>query len=269
MIRSPKPAPRRPSALMLGGWLLSLASGAVATSLLRVPVGISGIGSATLTAHVWAGAIVGLLVLWFVVRGENRSRMWPAAAVGATLALGWLGSRSFAPPTVAAHAALAAISSLAIALMLVASGHPAAARRKRSWKAALADAGLMLLSIQVVLGALLRHHLVSVFWHLLVAGLAALAVLVPAVTVAQDSRSLPIERRASRWAVNSIVAQSGLGVAVLILMMTGSPNPRVWVFATVTHVVLGSVTLVAAGSLSRVLRPPISVDSRPVDDGGS
>jgi hypothetical protein len=228
---------------LLAAWLLAVTSGALATSLLRVPVGIVGIGSTALVTHIGVGAVLGILICWWLQRAGQRSRIWPAAAVIATLAAGWFARRSFAPVTGAAHAALAAITTAA----LVAVG---SAWRPRSWKAYVAGTGFLLLCVQAVIGAFLRHQLVSLSWHVLVAGLAALTILVPAVAIAQDSRSSPAEKRASTWAISSVLVQVALGVVILVMMMLDSANAGVWLVATVTHVVVGNVTLLAAWELA-------------------
>jgi hypothetical protein len=230
---------------MLGAWLLAVASGAMATSLLRVPVGIAGIGSTALALHLGVGAVLAILVLWWLARAEHGLRMWPAAVVIATVAVGWFGRRSFAPMTVATHASLAAITTAA----LVVAG---STLRRRSWKARVAGAGFLLLCVQLVLGAFLRHQLVSLSWHVLVAGLAALAILVPAVAIVQDSGSSPAGKRASTWAITSVLVQVGLGVVILVMMMTGNANAGVWLIATVMHVIIGNMTLLAAWKLAVV-----------------
>jgi len=245
---------------MILGWLLALASGALATSLIRVPVGIAGIGSTALLVHIGLGAALGILALWRLWRAGQGSRIGAAAAVIATLALGWFARRSFAPATAAAHAAVGAIATAVLAATGSAVSFRPPTAKRGSWKFRVASAGFVLLGIQVVLGALLRHQLVSLSWHLLGAGLAAACILGAAVAVAQDSRATDVEKRASTWAITSVLVQAGLGVAILIMMMIGTAHADVWLLTTVTHVVVASVTLLAAGKLTRVLHESLRAD---------
>jgi hypothetical protein len=243
-------------------WLTSIATGALTTSLLRVPVGIAGIGSAMLASHVVSGAIVGLVAVasLTVPRGTTRVSV---ALVVATLVLGWISSRSFAPITVAAHAAFAAFASLALAATWLAASStvPAGASGTHRWKSRTADAAVVLVLLQIGLGALLRHQLIALTTHLLAGGVAALMILVPAVAITQDTAATRPERRASRLAIAALLVQVSLGVAVLFMILSGSTNAPVWLFTTITHVVVGSLTLLAVARLASVLRENRSSDT--------
>jgi heme A synthase len=124
----------------------------------------------------------------------------------------------------------------------------------RSWQASVAGAGVLLLILQIALGALVRHHLIGYGLHLLVAGLAALAILVPAVAVSQDEGATAVLKRIAMLAIASLLVQLSLGVVVLFMILTGSANVNAWLFTTVAHVVAGTITLLAAASLAHALR---------------
>jgi hypothetical protein len=230
---------------MVVAWLLLIASGASATGLLRAPIGTPGLGPAMLTSHVVFGAALGLIIVVHLLRGQGP-RLRAVVAIGATVALGWLASRSFAPLTAAAHAAIAAYTIVALPTTFSAV---AETQSRRPWKTSVARLGFALLLLQIALGALVRHQLMPVVWHMLVGGLAAVAILVPAVAITQDASSTPDEKRAARWAIASLLAQVSLGVGVLFMIMLGTPNPLLWVATTVSHVVVGSVTLLTSARL--------------------
>jgi hypothetical protein len=239
---------------MVVAWLLLIASGAATTGLLRAPVGIPGLGRGMLTSHMVFGAALGLIIVVHLLRTRQTARLWPVASIGAAVALGWFASRSFAPMTVAGHAALAAY---AIVALVTPAGSPSSAvansQPRRSWKATMARLGYILLLLQIALGALLRHHLIPVVWHLLTGGLAALAILVPAVAITQESSTTLDERLTARWAIVSVLVQGSLGIGALFMILVGTTDVPIWLVTTVSHVVAGSLTLLAAARLARVL----------------
>ena len=238
-------------------WLATMTSGALAASLLRLPTGIPVDGSLMILAHAVIAVAVGSAVIGHVVRARPATRLLPAILVTATFIWGFFGLRSFAPITVATHATLAACAALGLAATATGglSGDLAiGGRGRRSWQAAVAGAGVLLLILQIALGALLRHHLIGYGWHLLVAGLAALSILAPAVAVSQDSGATSLLKRAATQAITSLLVQLSLGVLVLFMIVTGSANVYAWLLTTVAHVVAGTITLLAGARLASVLR---------------
>ena len=214
-------------------------------------------------AHGVIAVALGGAVTGHLVRAHATARLVAALLVTATFVWGFLTIRSFAPLTSAAHAALAAYAALALAS--TGSVLPMGSPGGRSWQAAVAGVGVMLLILQVALGALVRHHLIGYGWHLLVAGLAALAILAPAVAVSQDAGATAILKRAATLAIASLLVQLSLGVLVLFMIVTGSVNVYAWLLATVTHVVAGTVALLAAARLASVLRHSSVGTRQPAD----
>jgi hypothetical protein len=245
---------------MLAAWLLIIVTGATTTGLLRTPVGGGGLGPRLLVIHAAAGAVVAAIVAIRLLRLRTPGGTALAVAIGSVIVTGLSSSRSFAPPTVATHAAVAALGAAVAAAMPRVT--PAAARSGGagapglSWRAAAARLAFGLMLLQVVLGALLRHHLVGLGWHLLGAGLAALATLVAAVAVAQEQSATAVERRAAVWAIESLLIQVTLGLGVLALIFISTPNAYVWLFTTIAHVVVASLTLVATLRLARAVSGP-------------
>ncbi len=251
---------------MVVAWLLLIASGAFTTVLLRAPLGHPGLSPAMLRSHMVVGAALGLIIVVHLLRTPQRKQATPIALIGAAIVAGWLASRSFAPLTVAGHAVLAAY---AIGALLAPFGAPsstgASTHSPATWTAWTARLGFVLLLVQIALGALVRHHLMPVVWHLLVGGLAALAILVPAVATTQESLATADERVAARWAIASLLVQVSLGVAVLFMILIGTPGTLIWLVTTASHVVVGSLTLIAVAMLTRVLGARSSVRRTPSD----
>jgi hypothetical protein len=247
-----------PTRWLVLGWLATMASGALAASLLRLSIGIPVDGSLMILAHGVIAVAMGSAVIGHLVRARPATRLLAAVLVSATFVLGFFAVRSFAPTTVAAHATVAAYAALALAATATRGlrGDPATcAPDGRSWQAAVAGAGVMLLILQIALGALLRHHLIGYGWHLLVGGLAALSIFVPAVAASQDARATSALKHAARLAIGSLLVQLSLGVLLLVMIMTGWANVYAWLLSSVAHVVAGTITLLAAARLACVLRP--------------
>lgn len=225
------------------GWTVSILSGAAATALLRAPAGGPVIASATLTVHTIIGVAVGSVAAWHLARSRKPRAQLAAAFAALAVASGWLASRSFTPFIVAGHA-VAAFAPLAL---LVAKARPVA------WKAIAVRVGLVLLLLQIALAALVRHHVIGLAWHFLLAGLAAMAILVPAVAVTQDEAAAAVEKRAARWAISAVLTQGLLGAALLMMVAAGSDNVPIWLAAMNAHVVVGTLTLLATAAFSHAL----------------
>ena len=226
-----------------------MTSGALAASLIRLPTGIPGNPSLWFLAHGVVAVAMGSAVIGHLVRAHAAARLLPALLVMATFVCGLFVIRSFEPLTSAAHAALAAYAALALAATGTSS-----LGGERSWQATIAGAGVLLLILQIALGALVRHHLIGYGLHLLVAGLAAVAVLVPAVAAGQEAGATTVLKRAARLAITSLLVQLSLGVAVLFMILTGAANVYGWLLTTVAHVIAGTITLLAAARLAHELR---------------
>src|SRR5262245_47730354 len=167
-------------AWMVLAWLVLMASGASTTGLLRAPVGDPALGPAMLTSHMVAGAALGLIIVVHLLRTRKARRVWPVVSIGAAVGLGWLAARSFVPLTAAGHAAIASGAIVALVAQAgSASSAVANAQSPRTWQVSVARVGFVLLLLQIALGALVRHHLIPVVWHVLIGGLATVGILVP------------------------------------------------------------------------------------------
>jgi hypothetical protein len=247
-----RPHRRQRAGWIVLAWLLTMTSGALAASLIRLPTGIPGNPSLWFLAHGVIAVAMGSGVIGHLVRAHATGRLAPALFVAATFACGLFVVRSFEPLTSAAHAALAAYAALALASTGT-GGKVIGGPGGRSWQASAAGAGVLLLILQIALGALVRHHLIGYGLHLLVAGLTALAILVPAVAVSQEPGATAVLKRAASLAIASLLVQLSLGVAVLFMILTGSANVYGWLLTTVAHVIVGTMTLLAAARLAHGL----------------
>lgn len=237
----------------LGVWLLLIVSGGLMTSLLRAPHVLSSVMPILVMSHLVGGAAIAIIAIGQLIYAKGMRRWWRVMVVAATPLCGWLAHRSFSPRDSATHAALAAFATLAFAGFGrgTRTGRAHSARR---WTEFLSRVGFSLILVQVAAGAALRHHLIGLAWHLFIGGVATMAVLGSAVPLTQDQQATLPEKRAARAAIAAILAQVSLGTAVLFMILMGPPNADTWITATVAHVVLGSLTLLAVCRFMCLLR---------------
>jgi hypothetical protein len=240
---------RRAGLWVTVAWMLLIVSGASTTGLLRAPVANPSVVPVAFHFHRFAGTLVGLIGLALMIRAGRRDGWrWPGAALaGGTVALGWLCARSLAPLVVVVHAFIAAFATVSLAsATTVASPSSESSRSRARWMTVSAQLAFGLVAAQVVAGAFLRHQQIGLLWHLLVGGLAVVALLAPAVAIRQDPVAPIVERRAATWAITAVVIQVALGVAVLLMILVGPPSVAAWLGATIAHVTVGTLTLLAA-----------------------
>lgn len=249
---------RRSARWLVFAWLGLIASGALTTGVLRAPMPAAWIAPMTYRLHVIAGATIGVLTIVAIAKLRSwRVATWigAALAVGA-LATGWASSRSFSPIAGAAHALSAALVAVVV---WIAGVEPKRCQRparafavRPTWIRAMARVGCLFIVVQSGAGALVRHQQLDLMWHLFAGGAAVLALLTPSVAMLQAADLTTGERRAARAAITAVVLQVALGVAVWIVMLTGSRAVAVWLAATVAHVTVGTLTLMAAARLAAV-----------------
>jgi len=239
-------------------WIVLIISGASTTGVLRAPLTNSSVVSASYQFHRFAGTVVGLLGLIQLTRVGRRSAWtWIGTGlVAGTIASGWLSTRLLEPRTSAIHAFMAALTAVALFSVASASGLTANLPRSRArWVTVSAQLAFGLVVAQVAVGALLRHQQIGLTSHFLVGGLAVVTLLAPAVAVLQDPAAFAVERRAAQWAITAAIVQVGLGIAVLLMILIGRPSVEAWLTATVAHVTVGTLTLLATARFALTLRP--------------
>jgi len=241
------PANRRPhGSWALVAWLVLIASGGLMTSLLRAPHVLSSVAPIIVISHLIGGAVVAIAAIAGMIYARGMTRWWRVVLVAAVPLSGWLAHRSFSPLQAAAHAALAALAIIALTTFGFGSRH-SIAHNARPWTLVLSRVGYGVILVQLAAGAALRHHVIGLAWHLVIGGLATMAVLGSAVPTTQDQQSTLSEKRAAAAVIAAILVQVSLGTAVLFMILLGPPNDITWIGATVAHVVFGSVTLLAVG----------------------
>jgi hypothetical protein len=252
--------------------VLLIVSGAGTTGVLRAPLGNPAIGPFLLESHRIAGTGFGIVAVIRLLQAR-RERQWPwfpAAVVGAAVVLGWFAALSLAPGIVVIHASLGAFATAALAVpsfaRLRAERPPGVSATdvgtRATWVRQCARLAFGMVLVQIAVGALLRHGLIGLVWHLLVGGLALAALLLPAVIVTQDDSAHRVERRAAQWVIAAAIVEVCLGAAVFLMIVLGPPSVGAWLAATIAHVTVGTLTLLASAAFALAIGPGHRVNGR-------
>jgi protoheme IX farnesyltransferase len=237
------------------------------------------------------GLLTIILVVWF---WRSESRRWmKALALGALATvvlqgvLGGLTVLHFLPPAISsAHAAVAQTFFCLICAIAVFTGRhwverdvSAAPPGRRELASArhpplltLALLSIALLYVQLLLGAMFRHHGLSWWPHLLNAPLVALLLTWTAVRALSDYSAIASIRRSSIAVLALLIAQLFLGFAAFLTRVEwgrDAAQPELpMVISTVAHVAVGALLLAATVVLTLQLwRHIASPQTQPLPAG--
>jgi cytochrome c oxidase assembly protein subunit 15 len=234
--------------------------------------------------HRMVAAFVGILsIILAVWLAKVEPRRWVRrlgwTALGLVVAQGVLGGVTvllFLPPLVsAAHATLAQLFFVTVIGLTVFTGSwwqnesPSLDDRGSPSLRSLAVATSAVILLQLILGAAFRHNAFGIIPHILGAIVVALMVITTGRAVRTRFGAAQPLRRAGRWLQSLLGIQLLLGGAaywaVLAARHAAQPEP-LYVLITVTHVVVGALTLAASVLLTlccfRMLRPAKAVELR-------
>lgn len=210
-----------------------------------------------------AGIFACGLVAWLMVGKDG----WLRLSGGAGLALfaldGWLGGHGHPPLSPAigvCHAVLAHLffSTIVAIAVLTSPGwtrgpEPVEDRGHTSLRA-LAVAAPFVVLMQITLGALYRHNVTGVLWHMGGALVATIVILVVCLIVTQffaDNRSL---HSAAIALISILLTQLSLGIATFTMKLLNFEDTVVFLFSSVFHVMVGSLTLAATVVMAMQVR---------------
>ncbi len=237
--------------------LVVIGSGAVITSIHQAgsaesaPPALNVVGVQVHQAMGFAGLALTLgLGLWSWLTKRSLLRALAVAVVVLAAADIWVATPPPLSSSAAAlHAWLAAcfFSSL-VAICAIASQDGSRHTefvddRGLRFLRPLTMATPLLVFLQIGLGALYRHKVTSVFWHMGGALLVALAGLISSMVVIQqypDHRAL---KNSATALMTVVLAQVALGVAAFTMQLLETDNTLALTLSTVSHVVVGNLTL--------------------------
>jgi hypothetical protein len=204
------------------------------------------------------GATVFLLALILCCVFSSPSCRRLRGLITGTFVLGLATAASFGLPLL--HACLAQVFFAAVVCLALRASispengtQPFGARR---WPAIprLAGVTLVLVMLQVFLGAAYRHKALSVMPHLGGALLATLAVLGLSAFVLQSLPDHPVLRSAAVTTLTITLIQVTLGMAVFLMMLLDADTTLAAVISVVAHVLSGALMLGASAVLAIQIR---------------
>ena len=110
----------------------------------------------------------------------------------------------------------------------------------------LAISGPPLVLLQIVLGALYRHKVTSVMWHMSGAMIVALVTLIACMVIIQQYPSHRQLRGSAIHLMSIVLLQVALGVAAFTMQLLDTENTTVLAVTTGSHVVVGNLALAAS-----------------------
>ena len=214
----------------------------------------------------FTGVLTTVIALWTLWADRRRwMKLLGLAALGTIVVQGILGGLTvlhFLPPAIStAHAAVAETFFTIAVLIAVFTGRrwveavprPAAeAHRPASF--ALGLLSIFLLYVQLILGAMFRHHGMPWWPHVLNAALVSLILTWTGVQAILEFSPVVAIRRPAVLLLFLLVIQLCLGFAAFLTRVvwgSGAPQPELsMVIATVTHVATGALLLATTAVLT-------------------
>jgi cytochrome c oxidase assembly protein subunit 15 len=256
--------------------LVLIGSGAFLTSS-QNPAASKAIATRTASVevfyHLIAAAVVGILtlglVVWLLFVAKNvwlRGLSWFALALFALDA--WSGLWNL-PSGVIVHACLAPVffaTLVAICLLLSAGWREQAEAVDDRGLASLRLLALVappLVLVQIALGAAYRHKVMSVMWHMAGAMIVSLVTLIACTLILQRYPAHRLLRPAAIAVLSIVLLQVTLGVTAFVIALLDTGSVLSLVLSTVSHVLVGSMTLASTLLLGMQLQR--SFTARPVD----
>jgi len=241
-------------------WIVALAVGellAIVTGAFQASSRIS-LNAAIVPVHVPIGIAVVAAGLIICIRARGTPLWLAFAGLALSGMTGWISPVT--PGRVVWHAlyshtALALVTATAV-LTSHAWSEPAKPVSAGSWGAlrpvALVTPPAVLL--QIVMGALYRHQILGVMWHMLGAMMVAILTLVLSVVLLQHFADQQQLKSAATWLISAVLAQVCLGVATFLMILLGAGNIPPFVWLATGHLTVGAATLAASVVASMQVR---------------
>ena len=241
--------------------LILIASGAFVTSAQEASASAAASTAASApgaTVHFALGIGVSVLVLILAVSvwiEERRAsvRILGAVAVFAAAIDSWCGTgSSLSPAQAVVHASFVPVffGSVAAIVMLMSprwSLEPELVDdRGLRFLRPLAMSAPPLVLMQIVLGALYRHKITSVMWHMAGAMVVSLITLIASMVVIQQYATHKQLRGPGIHLMAVVLLQVALGVTAFTMQLLETENTVVLAVFTASHVLVGNMVLAAS-----------------------
>jgi hypothetical protein len=233
-------------------WIVALAVGelfAIVTGTFQAGSRIA-LNEAIAPVHVPVGIAVVTAGLMVCARVRGTPLWLAFAGLALSGITGWMSSVTPARVvwhSLCSHTALALVTAAAV-LTSRAWSEPVKRVGAGSWSAlrpvALVTPPVVLL--QIAMGALYRHQILGVLWHMLGAMIVAILTLVLSVVLLQHFADQPHLKSAATWLISAVLAQVCLGIATFLMILLGAGDIPPFVWLATGHVTVGAATLAAS-----------------------
>ena len=234
--------------VLIGSGAFLTSSQKAVDSAVQPPTSGQGVGVHEVVAAAVGVLILGLVVWLFFVNKDARLRGLSCIALAVFAVEAWTGLL-VSPSGVMVHACLAPVffsALVAIGLLLSPGWGTRPEAVSDSGFASvrlLALAAPPLVLVQIALGAAYRHKVTSVMAHMAGAMVVSLVTLIACTLILQRYPSHRSLRSAAMAVLSIVLVQVTLGVTAFIIELLDTGNALSLVLSTVSHVLVGSMTL--------------------------
>lgn len=225
------------------------------------------------------GILTTALVTWLMVAANGGAlRLLGVAAIAIFALDGWLGSRGTPQLSRLIGGIHAVLAHLFFSLMVM-----IAVFTSSRWKRepefvddgghtslrGLALAAPFLVLLQIALGASYRHGILEVLPHIVGAFAATAVILLVCLTVTQDFADHRSLNSTAIALLCIILTQISLGIATFTMRLQHLEDTSVFLFSSMLHVMVGSLTLAATVVMAMQVRRNVRRSEEQVDASAS
>jgi heme A synthase len=247
--------------LVAAAGLVLIGSGAFVTSsreALTTPEVSAGATLAGAEVHQALGMVVAalavVLAIWALAAGRGmRLRIVAVVALASGVVDAFLALHApLAPEIAATHAGLAALFFGCLAGVVYSTAPDwnfapeVVDDRGMRFLRPLAISAPPLVLLQIMLGALYRHKVISVMWHMAGAMVVSLVTLIACMIITQQYPAHRALRGSAIHLMSIVLLQVALGVTAFTMQLLEIENSIVLAVMTGLHVVVGNLTLAAS-----------------------
>lgn len=194
-----------------------------------------------------AHLVLAALIVLMIIALAAAVRSWAGwIALGTGLIVSGIGSHAPVLHAILSAILFAALVAVALETSELWSRAPVPASDMWPPVRRLAILAPIFVLLQISLGALFRHNVIGVIWHILDAGIVLLLIMVLGVCVVRQFPEHPSLRPVAVWMLTITGIQVALGFTVYLTILIVSKNDNLFlIWAGVVHGVTGSLTLAA------------------------
>lgn len=233
--------------------------------------------------HAFLAIAIGFLAIglaaWLTIAADGGPpRLLGGAAIAIFLLDGWIGNRGIPPlaPLVGGIHAVLAHLFFSLIVMIAVFTSPGWNRgpefvddRGHASLRGLALAAPFMVLLQIALGASYRHGVLEVLPHIVGAFAATAVILLVCLTVTQDFADNRSLNSTAIALLCIILTQISLGIATFTMRLQHLEDTSVFLFSSMLHVMVGSLTLAATVVMAMQVRRNVQHSEEQTDASAS